>query len=77
MDYNERWEIIREIGTGGQGIVFRALDKKKVNVSLDNLRDALSELSNMNTKNRFRGFPLFKKQSLTSQRHNCPKTTRH
>ena len=33
MDYQERWDIIGEpLGEGGQGKVFRVLDKSKINI---------------------------------------------
>jgi len=32
MDYQYRWEIIEELGEGGQGKVYRVLDTKKFNI---------------------------------------------
>ncbi|MDA2927403.1 hypothetical protein MYX78_09245 [Acidobacteria bacterium AH-259-G07] len=32
MDYNERWEKIEKLGEGGQGEVYKVLDKSKFNL---------------------------------------------
>jgi hypothetical protein len=32
MKYEERWEKLEELGSGGQGKVYRVLDKEKVNL---------------------------------------------
>jgi len=31
MDYQARWETIGELGSGGQGKVFRVMDKTRIN----------------------------------------------
>ena len=48
MDYSKRWKIIEELGEGGQGKVYRALDRGKINIDhevLPSLEKTLRELT--------------------------------
>jgi serine/threonine protein kinase len=50
MIYEERWNIIEQIGAGGQGVVFRVYDKKRFNVEdnlLPGLKNALNGFSSI------------------------------
>ena len=35
-DYHERWEIIQELGKGGQGVVYEVLDRSQFNFQIIN-----------------------------------------
>lgn len=60
MDYGKRWEIISEIGAGGQGKVSRVLDKRKVNLEPKSITRAFTDA----VRNREQGFNGIRKAVL-------------
>lgn len=64
MDYKERWRIIDELNGGGQGKVFRVLDKRKINISDElapTIQNSISQLTGADTKEgRIEAFEKFR-----------------
>ena len=47
MDYKDRWHIIDELGEGGQGKVYRVLDKSKFKVEQDIFPEVVKSIRNL------------------------------
>ena len=59
--YRERWEIISELGKGGQGVVYKVLDKfkfdfKKINAALAEIKSFTLHVEKSQQLHRLQGF---------------------
>ncbi|NIR50756.1 protein kinase [candidate division KSB1 bacterium] len=67
MDYNEKWEIIDELGEGGQGKVYRVIPKS-MGYPIDmNIIHTVKEIGNPNSGDDYRRqkYELFRKSLFT------------
>jgi serine/threonine protein kinase len=75
MDYTARWEIIGELGQGGQGKVFQVLDKKKFDLYekeiYSNFEVFINEFNNL-FKPKKEKFELFRKTIMDLMKMENP-----
>lgn len=72
MNYDQRWHVIGELGSGGQGIVYRTIDRKKydfkdaIPMQLINSMRSLFNYGNLGPRGIQQQFELFKECIIKS-----------